>query len=228
MNVRQLQKMDKGLLWVVCACIASDIILNYITSYGHIYVEGLRYGEYGVDARLNPIAIDLTLTALALVNVFATRFGRGHWLLRVGLGVAVAGTVAANAAYGEYWGMTGGLLAVWSPVAMFIVVESALYAFRIVADLMREAREAESAAVTEASKPRRGRPPRAVFKEPEIPQPFEDNPDVPLPGRPAIQTTLAPVIRGKVTAEDPFTTLRNTGQFPVLKLCVDGGTGRAL
>jgi hypothetical protein len=201
---RKLEKLDKYLLWAVCITIVADIAINYITSYGHLYVEGLNYGEFGVDARLMPIGIDLTLTALAVANVFATRFQRNHWLLRASLMFGVGGTVAANAAYGAGWGMTGGLLATWSPVALFITVEAGLFMFRVTADIVAEAvKAAEAEAAT-----KRGRPVGSKNK----PKPEAET----VTEAPGGQLALPPVIKGTVNTADPFHELRKTGQFPTV------------
>lgn len=212
----KLERLDKWLLWTVCVTIAIVIVLNFITSYQHIYSLGLKYGEYGTDARLLPVAIDGTLLALAVANVLAARFHRESWLLRVGLGIGVASTIAANGAYGAHWGLTGNLLGVWPPAALFITVESGLYMFRIVADATVKA--AEVAAAVEAAKvpdvipaPRRGRPPgvKNTDKTPET---------AVGPLKPAtIQPALPPVITGHMAPNGPVTGLTNTGQFPVVK-----------
>jgi hypothetical protein len=175
------------MLWTVSLTVFAVVAINFVTSYGHIYAEGLRYGEYGVDARLMPVGIDGMLLALGLANLFAARFKRGHWLLRAALGVGVAGTVAANGAYGAHWGMTGGLLATWSPVALFITVEAGLFMYRVSAEWA-----AERAELANAPKPKREYTPRrAKSKAAPVPQPS--------PARPR-------VVRGELAsaARDPF------------------------
>lgn len=132
--MKSLTRLDRWLLGSVVFSIFAVVIINFIGSYGHIYVEGLRYGEVGVEDRLMPIGIDGMLLCLGLANVLAARFDRGHWLLRSALAFGVAGTIGANAAYGASWGLTGGLLSTWSPVALFVCVESGLYVFRIVVE----------------------------------------------------------------------------------------------
>lgn len=205
----KLEKLDKWLLGVVCLTIIADVAVNYITSYGHLYNEGLHYGEYGVDARLNPIGIDLTLTTLAVTNVFAARFKRSHWLLRFALAFAVGGTVAANAAYGMRWGITGGLLATWSPVTLFITVETGLLAFRIVADLAADKiREEAAKAVTEAPSvlpvPRKEIPAESPSSLREMVQSWREDP----------HPVTEPIPVGGI---DVMKALKDTGQLPVLK-----------
>lgn len=189
--MRRIENLDKWLLGTVCFTIIAVVVINFITSYGHIYVEGTRYGEYGVDARLMPVGIDGMLLALGLANVFAARFNRGHWLLRCALGFGVAGTVAANGAYGATWGLTGGLLATWSPVALFISVEAALFMFRVVADVQQQAVKVTSA---------KAKGSRGPYK-----------PRAPKPSRDTLfpQSDNLPVIRGRVSHLDPFQQLRD-------------------
>jgi len=186
-------KMDQYLLGFVIFTVLAVVVINFITSYGHVYAEGIRYGEYGVDARLMPIGIDGMLLALGLANVFAARFNRSHWLLRAALVFGVAGTVAANGAYGASWGMTGGLLATWSPVALFVAVESGLFMFRIAADVL--AKEAQ---------PKRGRP--VGSKTVRTTKPGQSN----TPESGSGQHPLPPAIRGHVDPLDPFEALRET------------------
>lgn len=142
-----LERLDKILLWALSFAIVSEVVLNFIGSYGHIYVEGTHYGELGVDARILPVTIDGMLLALAISNVFAARFNRRSAWLRIGLLLGVGGTVAANAAYGASWGITGGLLSTWAPVALFVTVECGLFVFRIMADLVKDLKP--SAAILE-------------------------------------------------------------------------------
>lgn len=210
MTLQKLERLDNWLLGVVCFTISVVVGINFATSYGHIQQEGLHYGEVGFEAALMPIGIDGMLLAIGLANVFAARFNRNSWLLRAALAFGVAGTVAANGAYGAGWGVTGALLATWSPVALFIAVEAGLFMFRIVADLKAAlTRQAEADAI-----PKRGRPVGTKNK------PKDDTvvAAIPEPQAPAVlspQLTLPPVIKGKVDTMDPFGELRKTGQFPV-------------
>lgn len=193
----RIEKLDRYLLVSVILTVLIVVGINFVTSYGHIYIEGLHYGEYGVDARLMPIGIDGMLLAIGLANVFAARFNRSHWLLRAALGFGVAGTVAANGAYGAGWGITGGLLSTWSPVALFIAVESGLFMFRVVADVM-------------ASQPvvKRGRP---VGSKNGVRQTRTKTSDAQPDDSVYTGTEIAiPVIRGRVDPGDPFRDLRKT------------------
>lgn len=137
------------MLWALSLTLVGEIVLNFIGSYGHIYVLGGKYGEHGVDDRILPVTIDGMLFALAIANVFAAKFNRRSRWLRFGLILGVGGTVAANAAYGASWGITGGLLSLWAPVALFVTTECGLFVFRLVADLLKEARgEAKAGTLT--------------------------------------------------------------------------------
>lgn len=189
MEAKRIEKLDKYLLLAVVFAILAVVAINFITSYQHIYDEGLKYGEYGVDARLMPVGIDGMLLALGLANVFAARFQRNHWLMRVALGFGVFGTVLVNGAYGARWGMTGGLLGVWSPLALFITVEAGLFVFRVAAGVMAEAQ----AQVKPIAKPRAPRQPRS----PKLPAEYQGSNEVAIP-----------VIRGRVDPRDPFQHLR--------------------
>jgi hypothetical protein len=140
-KVEVLERLDKWMLWLLSLTLIAEVALNFVGSYGHIYVEGMHYGERGTDGRILPITIDGMLLALAIANVFAARFNRRSPWLRFGLILGVGGTVAANGAYGAAWGITGGLLSLWAPVALFVTTECGLFVFRLVADLLKEARE---------------------------------------------------------------------------------------
>lgn len=144
MNVKVLETLDKYLLWLLSLTVVAEIVLNFLSSYGHIYVEGMGYGERGMDGRILPVTIDGMLLALAIANVFAARFNRRSRWLRAGLVFGVGATVVANAAYGAHWGMTGGLFSTYAPVALFITVECGLFVWRIVADLVKEAKAKEA------------------------------------------------------------------------------------
>jgi hypothetical protein len=209
MTFKKLERLDNYLLWTVCFAITLVLGINFATSFGHIRSEGLTHGELGFESTLMPIGIDGMLLAIALANVFAARFGRGHWLLRVALAFGVLGTVAANGAYGAGWGLTGGLLATWSPVALFIAVEAGLFMFRIVADMMAEAAKAAA----EAETVKRGRPVGSKNKPKETTDPN------PTPGRgnPVFQAALPAVIKGHVDPVESFRTLRETGTFAAVR-----------
>lgn len=126
--------VDKLIIVSTTLCVLSEVVINFITSYQHIYDLGLKFGEYGVDARLMPVGIDLMLLAFAEVNLFLSRRGRKSTWMRLGLAVGVLGTVLANAAYGASWGATGASLAFWSPLALFATVEAGMMLLRVAAE----------------------------------------------------------------------------------------------
>lgn len=137
--------VDKLIITSTTLCVLAEIAINFINSYGHIYILGLWFGEYGTDARLTPIGIDLLLLAFAEINLFLARKGRyvvnkrgkkrpefrwPRWVLGGGVG----GTVAANGAYGFHWGWTGGILAMGSAVLLFFTVEGGMLLLRVAAE----------------------------------------------------------------------------------------------
>lgn len=203
--VKPFEKLDRYLLWTVCFSILAVVGINFVTSYGHVYSLGLKYGEYGVDARLMPIGIDGMLLALGLANVFAARVAprlktehkAGRRMLRAGLGVGVAGTIVANGAYGAGWGLTGGLLATWSPLALFITVEAGLFMFGLAADLIAETAAADAPAAVEAPKADEPKPKRQYNRRPK-----------PTPAETPESEGFAPrhrAVRGALeAARDPF------------------------
>lgn len=137
--------VDKLIIVSTTLCVLAEIAINFINSYGHIYILGLRFGEYGTDARLTPIGIDLMLLAFAEINLYLARKGRyvvnkkgrkrpefrwPRWVLGLGVG----GTVAANGAYGFWWGWTGAILAMGSAVLLFFTVEGGMLLLRVAAE----------------------------------------------------------------------------------------------
>ena len=129
--------IDKLIIVSTTLVVLAEVVINFITSYQHIYDLGLRYGEYGTDARLMPVGIDLALLAFAEVNLYLSRrsyTGPGRTWMRVFLAVGVLGTVFANAAYGASWGRTGASLAFWSPLMLFATVEAGMLLLRVAAE----------------------------------------------------------------------------------------------
>lgn len=186
--MQSLDRLNRWMMYLMSFTIVMEIVLNFIGSYGHIYVEGIEHGEYGVDARILPITVDGVLLALAIANVVCARLrGKSHWGLRLTLAFGVGCTVAANAAYGASWGLTGGFLSVWAPVALFITVESGLLMFKIIAEY-----------VAKENAPRRGRPPGSQTRTPRRP------PAAYSGGR----EIAIPIIHGRVDPFDPFSELR--------------------
>jgi hypothetical protein len=140
--------VDRLIIVSTTITVLAEVVINFITSYQHIYDLGLKFGEYGVDARLMPVGIDLMLLAFAEVNLFLSRRGRKSRWMRIGLALGVLGTVLANGAYGANWGATGGMLAFWSPLALFATVEAGMLLLRVAAE------DREKVASTALSAPR--------------------------------------------------------------------------
>lgn len=141
--------LDGVIVALVTVCLLAEIALVFITGFPHSYVLGLRYGETGVDARLGPVALDLPLLTFALVSLLLARKGRrgwrDTWQPRLYLAAGAAGTIAANAAYGAIWGWTGGMLAIFAPVMMFMTVEAGMVALRVMAEEAEKAAKAAEA-----------------------------------------------------------------------------------
>lgn len=148
-SLPMLEKMDRGILWATSGAIVSVVGINFATSYQHIQLLGLKYGEDSYSAALMPVGIDGMLLALGFANVLAAKFlprlknphKWGQRMLRAALGFGVGGTVAANGSYGAWWGTTGALLGTWSPIALFIAVEAGLFAYKIVGEFISEEME---------------------------------------------------------------------------------------
>jgi hypothetical protein len=141
--------VDKLIIVSATLCVLAEIAINFVNSYGHIYILGHWYGEDGTDARLTPVGIDLFLFVMAEVNLFLARkkryvekvkrdgstklrpeFRWPRWLL----GGGVVGTVAANGAYGFHWGWTGAIIAMGSAVLLFFTVEGGMLLLRVAAE----------------------------------------------------------------------------------------------
>lgn len=160
MSTRSRFSVDWLIIASVTLCVLAEIAINFIDSYGHIYVLGLKYGEYGTDARLTPIGIDLLMLVFAEINLFLARKGRykvnrrgkrkpefrwPRWVL----GFGVAATVSANGAYGFWWGFTGAAIAMIAAVLLFFTVEGGMLLLRVAAE---EAAKSEAKAKAEAAK----------------------------------------------------------------------------
>lgn len=126
-----------------------EIVLNFITSYGHIFLLGGKYGEKGIDGALTPIIIDFALFAFAMLNLFLARKGRyievkkrngrvkrkpefrwPRWVLAFGVGC----TVGANTAYGMWFGYTGAFIAAFAALMLFFTIEGAMLMLRVAAE----------------------------------------------------------------------------------------------
>jgi hypothetical protein len=145
--VNKYWTIDRVIILLVSLSVIALIAINFYTSYSHIYLLDLKYGGQidPTGARLTPVGFDLLLLAFAGLNLFLARKGRyvtkangkrklefrwPRWVLLAG----VAGTVAANGAYGYWWGWTGCTLAMGSAVLLFFAVEGGMLMFRVAAE----------------------------------------------------------------------------------------------
>lgn len=147
-----IDRLDRNILIATAVSIVTVVGINFTTSYQHIQSLGLKYGEDSYSAALMPVGIDGMLLALGFANLLAAKFlpllrkphKGAQRMLRFALGFGVAGTVAANGAYGAWWGQTGAILGMWSPVALFIAVEAGLFAYKVVSEYVAEQREQDA------------------------------------------------------------------------------------
>lgn len=196
--------VDKLIIVSATLCVLAEIAINFVNSYGHIYILGHWYGEDGTDARLTPVGIDLFLFVMAEVNLFLARkkryvekvkrdgttklkpeFRWPRWLL----GAGVVGTVAANGAYGFHWGWTGAIIAMGSAVLLFFTVEGGMLLMRVAAE------EAEKAKANE---------PQSFMLQPQI-MPIEQ-------AAPAVSEAAPAAVSGESSAFPE--TLREDGRLP--------------
>lgn len=96
-------------------------------SFVHIEHLAVTHGQARLTACLLPVSVDGTVAAASLAMLWAARTGLSTpWLARVMLGLGVAATLGANAAYGAPYGLTGILLSGWPGIAFVGSVEIAL------------------------------------------------------------------------------------------------------
>jgi len=87
-----------------------------VVSYIHIARLALAYGQEPLAAYMLPPSIDGVVATSSLVMFRAARAGvSSPWLARLGLGLSVAATLAANVASGLGHGWRGAVLAGWPP-----------------------------------------------------------------------------------------------------------------
>jgi len=93
--------VDRTILAATSASVIGEIGINFATSYQHIYDLGLKFGETGTAARLQPAGVDLALLAFALGNLFLARHGRKHWFVWTALLFGLAGLSLPTALTGQ-------------------------------------------------------------------------------------------------------------------------------
>jgi Protein of unknown function (DUF2637) len=115
-----VRRMTAGAVLVVAAIAA-------VVSYVHIYHLTVTHGQPEPVAMLMPLSVDGTVATASSAMFWAARSGlSAPWLARVMLGLGVAATLGANAAYGAAYGVTGELLSGWPGIAFVGSVEIAL------------------------------------------------------------------------------------------------------
>ena len=95
-----------------------------IVSYSHIYDLGHAHGYTPGTARLLPLSVDGLIVAASLVLLAEARAQRpAPRLARAGLVLGIAGTLAANVAYGVRFGPVGAVVNAWPAVSFIFSTE---------------------------------------------------------------------------------------------------------
>ena len=116
----RLARVLTGLAVLSVAVIAAAV------SFSHIDALALAHGYTTDTARLLPLSVDGLIVASSLTLLSEARAQRGApGLARFGLILGIAGTLAANAAYGVHFGPVGALVNAW-PAAAFITATEIL------------------------------------------------------------------------------------------------------
>lgn len=109
-----------GLAVLAVAVIAAAV------SYAHIESLGLAHGYTGATARLLPLSVDGLIVVSSMTLLTEARAPRpAPGLARFGLVLGIAGTLAANVAYGIHYGPVGAVVNAW-PAAAFITATEIL------------------------------------------------------------------------------------------------------
>jgi Protein of unknown function (DUF2637) len=109
-----------GLAVLAVAVIAAAV------SFSHIDALALAHGYTADTARLLPLSVDGLIVASSLTLLTEARAHRdAPGLARFGLVLGIAGTLAANVAYGIHFGPVGALVNAW-PAAAFITATEIL------------------------------------------------------------------------------------------------------
>jgi hypothetical protein len=109
-----------GLAVLAVAVIAAAV------SFAHIESLGLAHGYTGATVRLLPLSVDGLIVVSSMTLLTEARAQRpAPRLARCGLVLGIAGTLAANVAYGVHFGPVGALINAW-PAAAFITATEIL------------------------------------------------------------------------------------------------------
>ena len=109
-----------GLAVLAVAVIAAAV------SFAHIDALALAHGYTRDTARLLPLSVDGLIVASSMVLLTEARAQRrAPRLARFGLVLGIAGTLAANVAYGVHFGPVGAVVNAW-PAAAFITATEIL------------------------------------------------------------------------------------------------------
>lgn len=116
----RLARILTGLAVLAVAVIAAMV------SFSHIDALALAHGYTTDTARLLPLSVDGLIVASSLTLMTEARAQRGApGLARFGLILGIAGTLAANVAYGIRFGPVGAVVNAW-PAAAFITATEIL------------------------------------------------------------------------------------------------------
>jgi hypothetical protein len=116
----KLARALTGLAVLAVAVIAAAV------SFSHIEALALAHGYTPGTARLLPLSVDGLIVAASFTLLTEARAQRpAPRLARFGLVLGIAGTLAANIAYGVHFGPVGALVNAW-PAAAFITATEIL------------------------------------------------------------------------------------------------------
>lgn len=111
---------DKPARMLTGLAVLSVAVIAVAVSFSHIDALALAHGYTTDTARLLPLSVDGLIVASSLTLLTEARAQRGApGLARFGLILSIAGTLAANVAYGVHFGPVGALVNAW-PAAAFI------------------------------------------------------------------------------------------------------------
>ena len=218
------------------AVLAVSVIAAAV-SFSHIQALALAHGYTLDTSRLLPLSVDGLIVASSLTLLTEARAQRpAPRLARFGLVLGIAGTLAANVAYGVHFGPVGALVNAW-PAAAFIT------ATEILVGQMRRARTipAPERVGQTVADPVPGDVSSAVPTDVPVIEPVIEPVAVPAHGVPPVparrvQTVTSGRARGRApkrsarTPERVFATELERGELPSLRAVkrrMSCGTDRA-